>query len=359
MTDDRHSPERGTTAADPLKGPTPAPAGAPTGEEQLLSVRDLTVRYRTDSGFVTAVDRLSFDLAPGETLGIVGESGSGKSAASLAMMGLLPRTAEVTGSVRLRGRELLGLSDGRMREIRGRRIAVIFQDALSALNPMMTVGAQLMEAVQVHDPNRTGRAMRERAVELLDLVGIPSPQERLDQYPHEFSGGMRQRALIAMGIANDPDILIADEPTTALDVTVQAQVLDVIERVQDRTGTAVVLITHDLGVVAGLADQVMVMYAGTKLEEAPVEPLFYEPAHPYTRGLLAALPRVDRRAGRLLPIPGQPPQAHDRPAGCPFEPRCSYAEPAACSVPVQAVTEVTPGHTTACVRIHQIASVIR
>ena len=336
---------------------TTSPPASPAGPEPLLAVRDLTVRYRTDAGPVTAVERLSFQVGPGQTLGVVGESGSGKSAASMALMGLLPRTAEVTGSVRLKGRELLGLPDPAMREIRGRRIAVIFQDALSALNPMMTVGAQLAEAVRVHDRARTPADLRERAVELLDLVGIPSPATRLDQYPHQFSGGMRQRALIAMGIANEPDLLIADEPTTALDVTVQAQVLDVIRRIQERTGTAVLLITHDLGVVAGLADRVMVMYAGTKLEEGTAEQVFYEPAHPYTRGLLAALPRVDRRTARLQPIAGQPPRPHDRPTGCLFQPRCPHAEPGRCEQPMTAPAELAPGHVTGCVRVHEIASV--
>ncbi|MFI1096018.1 ABC transporter ATP-binding protein [Streptomyces sp. NPDC020917] len=322
----------------------------------LLAVEDLTVRYRTDAGPVTAVENLSFEIAPGSTLGIVGESGSGKTAASLALMGLLPRTAEVTGSARLHGQELLGRPDSAMRAIRGRRIAVIFQDALSALNPMMTIGAQLAEAVRVHDRTRTSGELRERAVELLDLVGIPSPAARLDQYPHEYSGGMRQRALIAMGIANDPDILVADEPTTALDVTVQAQVLDVIRRVQERTGTAVLLITHDLGVVAGLADRIMVMYAGAKLEEGDVEQVFYRPAHPYTRGLLAALPRIDRRLARLEPIPGQPPRPHDRPGGCLFQARCRHADPGRCTQPLPAPAEVSAGHLTNCVRVHEIAS---
>ncbi|GGO93147.1 ABC transporter ATP-binding protein [Wenjunlia tyrosinilytica] len=321
---------------------------------ELLRVRDLTVEYRTDSGTAVAVEGLSFDVAEGQTLGIVGESGSGKSAASMAIMGLLPRSARVTGSIRFRGRELLSLADSELREIRGRRIAVIFQDALAALNPMMTVGAQIAEAVRVHDPSTSRASLVERATELLDVVGIPSPATRLGQYPHEFSGGMRQRVMIAMGIANEPDILIADEPTTALDVTVQAQVLDVIRRVQERTRTSVMLITHDLGVVAGLADRVMVMYAGRKVEEGPVEPVFYEPSHPYTRGLLAALPRIDRRTARLTQIPGRPPQPGERPAGCPFQPRCPHAEPAVCGDAGTVPVAVADSHSTACVRVHEI-----
>ncbi|MFF0447914.1 ABC transporter ATP-binding protein [Streptomyces sp. NPDC004609] len=321
---------------------------------ELLSVRDLTVRYRTDSGMVTAVEGLSFSMAEGRTLGIVGESGSGKSAASMAIMGLLPKSAQVSGSIRFRGQELLGLPDQRLREIRGRRIAVIFQDALAALNPMMSVGAQIAEAVRVHDPAMDRAALTERAAELLDVVGIPSPRTRLGQYPHEFSGGMRQRVMIAMGIANEPDVLIADEPTTALDVTVQAQVLDVIQRVQERTATSVMLITHDLGVVAGIADRVLVMYAGRKLEEGPVEPVFYQPSHPYTRGLLAALPRIDRRTRRLAQIPGRPPLPGERPTGCPFQPRCPHAVPAECGVADAAPLDMGDDHTTACVRVHRI-----
>ena len=336
---------------------TPTPSGTPT--DPLLSVRDLTVTYRTDSGPVTAVEGLSFDANPGETLGIVGESGSGKSAASMAIMGLLPRNATVEGSVRFRGQELLDLDDRALRPIRGRRIAVVFQDALAALNPMMTVGAQVAEAVQVHDHSRSRTALQERAVELLDLVGIPSPRSRADQYPHELSGGMRQRVMIAMGIANEPDLLIADEPTTALDVTVQAQVLDVIERVQQRTGSAVLLITHDLGVVAGLADRVMVMYCGRKLEEAPVDALFHQASHPYTSGLLGALPRIDRRSERLAQIPGQPPLPTARPVGCPFQPRCAHADPAVCADPDAGLLTVGAAHSTACVRIHEIGSVKR
>ncbi|MFE2869828.1 ABC transporter ATP-binding protein [Embleya sp. NPDC059259] len=330
-----------------------------TDASPVLSVRDLTVTYRTDSGPVTAVERLSFDVAPGETLGIVGESGSGKSAATMAIMGLLPRNATARGSVLFGGRELLDLSDRELRAVRGNRIAVVFQDALAALNPMMTIGAQVAEAVSVHDASQGRRALRERTVDLLDLVGIASPRDRVDQYPHELSGGMRQRVMIAMGIANDPALLIADEPTTALDVTVQAQVLDVIERVQDRTDTAVLLITHDLGVVAGIADRVMVMYCGRKLEESPVDALFHHPAHPYTTGLLGALPRIDRRAARLVQIPGQPPLPTERPTGCPFQPRCAHAVPAVCGEVDPAPLAVDTTHTTACVRFHEIESVTR
>ena len=336
----------------------PEHSGRPDGVP-LLAVRDLTVRYRSESGPVTAVAGLSFDVAAGETLGIVGESGSGKSAASMAIMGLLPAGTEVTGSVKLNGRELLTLSDTQMRDVRGRRIAIVFQDALSALNPMMTVGAQLAEAMAVHHRDRDRAELRERAAELLDLVGIPDPRARLDQYPHEYSGGMRQRVLIAMGIANDPEILITDEPTTALDVTVQAQVLEVIERVQDRTDTAVVLITHDLGVVAGLADRVLVLYAGTNLEEGPVDELFHATAHPYTEGLLAALPRVDRKVARLVPIPGQPPSPHARPVGCPFGPRCEHFVSEVCDVPRLPVTRVSPEHASACARVLEIMGAAR
>ncbi|MFI6403277.1 ABC transporter ATP-binding protein [Streptomyces sp. NPDC050548] len=321
----------------------------------LLSVRGLSVSYRTDAGPVAALDRLSFDLHAGETLSIVGESGSGKSAASLAVMGLLPRNATASGSVRFRGRELLSLSDRELRTVRGRRIAMVFQDALAALNPMMTVGAQLAEAVSVHDPSVSRAALRERAVDLLDLVGIPDARTRAGQYPHELSGGMRQRVMIATGIANEPDVLIADEPTTALDVTVQAQVLDVLARVQERTKSAILLITHDLGVVAGLADRVLVLYCGRKMEEAPVEPLFYQPAHPYTRGLLAALPRIDRSTRRLAQIAGQLPSPNERPPGCPFQNRCPHADERCAESPPP--VPVGEGHTAACVRAHEIASV--
>ena len=330
-----------------------AETGKPTGT--VLEVSDLEVSFPSESGRVHAVRGLNYQVAAGEVLGIVGESGSGKSVSSLAVMGLLPRNATASGSVRFRGRELLSLSDRELRTVRGRRIAMVFQDALAALNPMMTVGAQLAEAVSVHDPSVSRAALRERAVDLLDLVGIPDARTRAGQYPHELSGGMRQRVMIATGIANEPDVLIADEPTTALDVTVQAQVLDVLARVQERTRSAILLITHDLGVVAGLADRVLVLYCGRKMEEAPVEPLFYQPAHPYTRGLLAALPRIDRSTRRLAQIAGQLPSPNERPPGCPFQNRCPHAdERCAESPPPVAVGE---GHTAACVRAHEIASV--
>jgi oligopeptide/dipeptide ABC transporter ATP-binding protein len=327
---------------------------APVRTDILLEVEDLSVSFPTDTGVARAIENVSFTLRDGETLAIVGESGSGKSMTAMAIMGILPKTAIVTGSIRLRGRELVGRSDDELRDIRGKDIAIIFQDALTALNPVATVGDQLVEAVRVHRPDTTPAERRARAIELLDLVGIPAPEKRVERYPHEFSGGMRQRVMIAMSIANEPDLLIADEPTTALDVTVQAQVLDVLREVQRRTGTTLVLITHDLGVVAGSADRVVVMYAGGVVESAPVEPLFYETAHPYTAGLLASLPRLDRRSSkddRLYQIPGQPPAATAWPAGCRFAPRCAFAVAGRCDVAVPELVDVATEHSAACVRI--------
>ena len=245
---------------------------------------------------MNAVDDVSFDVREAETLGIVGESGSGKSVTSMSILGLLPKSANISGAINFRGTELLDLNEKQLRDVRGAKIAMIFQDALAALNPVFTVGDQIAEAIEVHDEKIDKRELHDRVVELLDIVGIPEPGKRVDQYPHEYSGGMRQRAMIAMSIANEPDLLIADEPTTALDVTIQAQVLEVLERIQDRTRSSMLLITHDLGVVAGIADRVMVMYAGRQVELGTVDEIFYSPGHPYTRGLLASLPRLDRRA---------------------------------------------------------------
>ncbi len=318
--------------------------------ETVLSVRNLSVDFKTDDGVVHAVDDLSFELARSETLGIVGESGSGKSATALAVMGLLPPTASISGEATFAGENLIGCAEKQLQTVRGNRIAMIFQDALAALNPVHRVGDQIAEAIAVHhDLSRT--ELRTRAVELLDLVGIPQPSDRAAEYPHQYSGGMRQRAMIAMAIANDPDVLIADEPTTALDVTIQAQVLDVLERIQERTDTAIILITHDLGVVAGVADRVLVMYAGREAELGSVEDVFYRPSHPYTRGLLASLPRLDRgpEHRRLHGIEGQPPSMIFLPSGCAFHPRCPYADLAGpCPTSVPAPVAVGDGHRSAC-----------
>jgi oligopeptide/dipeptide ABC transporter ATP-binding protein len=315
----------------------------------LLEVGDLSVVFPTDDGQVKAVSNLTFELHDNETLGIVGESGSGKSVTSMAILGLLPSSAIVTGSVKLRGRELLGLSDKAMQPVRGKSIAMVFQDALTALNPVYTVGSQIAEAIKVHD-DVPGDVVRARVLELLDTVGIPNPARRADQYPHEYSGGMRQRAMIAMTIANEPEVLIADEPTTALDVTIQAQVLEVFERIQDRTKSSIILITHDLGVVAGVADRVLVMYAGREVELAGVDELFYNPRHPYARGLLASLPRVDgRRDARLNRIAGQPPSLIVIPSGCAFHPRCNDAHlPSPCQTEQPELREIDVGHLSAC-----------
>jgi oligopeptide/dipeptide ABC transporter ATP-binding protein len=315
----------------------------------LLEVRELSVSFPTDDGLVHAVDNLSFVLQDDEVMGIVGESGSGKTVTSLAILGLLPKSAQIGGEIRFCGRNILGLSERALTPIRGNRIAMVFQDALAGLNPVMTVGWQIAEAVSVHQELDKSE-LADRVVELLGLVGIPNPRERADQYPHEFSGGMRQRAMIAMSIANDPDVLIADEPTTALDVTIQAQVLDVLERVAEKTRSSILLITHDLGVVAGVADRVMVMYAGREAELGTVEDVFYKPSHPYTQGLLASLPRIDRRdSERLHRIVGQPPSLIHVPSGCPFHPRCPEAEvPGVCADERPPVTELTVSHVSAC-----------
>jgi peptide/nickel transport system ATP-binding protein len=303
---------------------TPSREG--TGEP-ILRVDGLEVSFPSEAGPVRAVRGVSFEVGAGEVLGIVGESGSGKSVSALATMGLLPPQAQVSGSIRFRGEELLGRSDTELARIRGRRIAMVFQDPLSALTPIFTVGNQVAEALLIHNKDLTKDQAARRAVELLDVVGIPRAAERARAFPHEFSGGMRQRVVIAMAIANDPDLIIADEPTTALDVTVQAQVLDVLRTARELTGAGLVLITHDLGVVAGVADRVQVMYAGRVVETAPVDELFAGPRMPYTLGLLGSIPRLDAdRRQPLVPIEGQPPSMVDLDPGCPFVPRCPLAE---------------------------------
>ena len=327
----------------------PPLTGDGTESGALLEVRNLSVKFPTDDGDVHAVDDVTFTLDPEETLGIVGESGSGKSVTSMAILGLLPKSAVVTGSVRFQGRELLGLGEREVRKLRGERLAMVFQDALASLNPVFTVGSQISEAISVHH-DVPGDELKGRVVEMLDLVGIPNPSERADQYPHEFSGGMRQRAMIAMSIANEPDVLIADEPTTALDVTIQAQVLEVLERIQDRTSSSILLITHDLGVVAGTADRVLVMYAGRQVELGSVDDVFYDPRHPYTRGLLASLPRIDgTRDTRLHRIVGQPPSLIFLPTGCAFHPRCPHAHvPGPCNEQRPELKSLTALHRSAC-----------
>jgi peptide/nickel transport system ATP-binding protein len=306
-----------------------SPAAPHAGTDPVLAVRDLHVTFpgAGKDPDVPAVRGVSYELQRGEVLGIVGESGSGKSVTSLAVMGLLPANARVSGSALLRGAELLGRGDKRLSEVRGKSIAMVFQDPLSALTPVYTVGDQVTEALRIHQHMSKDRAAK-RAVELLDLVGIPNPERRAKAFPHEFSGGMRQRVVIAMAIANDPDVIIADEPTTALDVTIQAQVLEVFKTAQRETGAAVIMITHDLGVVAGFVDRVLVMYAGRPVETGPVDDIYYRPRMPYTMGLLGAVPRVDVDSDQrapLVPIEGNPPSPAHLPPGCPFEPRCPMA----------------------------------
>jgi peptide/nickel transport system ATP-binding protein len=319
--------------------------------EPLLTVRDLTVHFQTDDGLVKAVDGISYDVYRGRALGIVGESGSGKSVSSLTVMGLTrQRNARISGEVMFEGRDLLKASDAELRAIRGNDIAMIFQDPLSSLHPYYKVGWQLVEAIRVHNPSSSKQAARQRAIELLDLVDIPEPKARVDAYPHEFSGGMRQRAMIAMALANDPKLLIADEPTTALDVTVQAQILDLIRRLKEELDTAVVMISHDLGVIAETAQEVAVMYAGRIVEQAPTTTIFNAPEHPYTWGLLGSIPRLDTpREAPLVPIPGRPPSLINLPSGCSFHPRCPYVRPRHREVepPLEQVPG-QPDHKVAC-----------
>jgi oligopeptide transport system ATP-binding protein len=292
----------------------------------LLRVENLRTSFRTSRGTVTAVNGISFEVYPGETLGIVGESGSGKSVTNLSILGLLPSPPAEIRADRLEyeGRDLTSMSAKEMRAIRGGELAMIFQDPMTSLNPFMRISSQMAEVLEEHS-TLSKTEIRQACVEMLGKVGIPDPENRIDAYPHEFSGGMRQRVMIAMALLGTPKLLIADEPTTALDVTIQAQILELIRKVKDEESMAMILVTHDLGVVAEVVDRVLVMYGGSVMEEAPTESLFRNPSHPYTRALLACLPRLDQNTERLSPIQGNPPDLNNRPSGCPFHPRCPEA----------------------------------
>jgi peptide/nickel transport system ATP-binding protein len=318
--------------------------------QPLVSVEDLHVSFHTDDGVVHAVDGISYTLEAGKTLGIVGESGSGKTVSSLTMLGLTrSKRSKISGRIIFQGEDMVAMEDNRLRRVRGDDVAMIFQDPLSALHPFYKVGTQLVEAMQTHR-SISKSAARARAAELLELVGIPDPKRRVDQYPHEFSGGMRQRAMIAMALSNEPKLLIADEPTTALDVTVQAQILALLQDLQKRLGTAIIIITHDLGVVAEIADDICVMYAGRVVERGSAEDIFHAPQHPYTWGLLRSIPRLDNPRGEeLVPISGRPPSLINRPSGCHFHPRCPYVRDAHKRVdPQLAAVDGSSEHLAAC-----------
>jgi oligopeptide transport system ATP-binding protein len=321
----------------------------------ILAVENLQTSFYTRAGEVKVLDGVSFTVAEGEIVALVGESGSGKSVTSLSIMGLLAENGKVKGgSVKFLGEELLGKSEAEMQKIRGGKLSMIFQDPMTSLNPVLTVGEQIMESLRLHMGMDSAKA-KARAEELLALVGIPNPQARLGQYPHEFSGGMRQRVMIAMALACDPKLIIADEPTTALDVTIQAQIMDLLKDLRRKLGTAIILITHDLGVVAGMADRVIVLYGGRIAESGPVREIYYKPNHPYTWGLLRSVPRVegsDRK--RLVPIDGQPPDLLRPPAGCRFAPRCPFAM-GICEREAPEAGEVGEGHISACWLNHPMA----
>lgn len=320
--------------------------------EPLLRVDHLEVGFPSKAGVVQAVTDVSFEVRPGETLAVVGESGSGKSVTALTVMRLHPKSTRISGSIMFEGRDLLALDDDEMRAVRGNEIAMIFQDPMTALNPVFSVGSQIVESIRIHQ-KVSKQAAWNRAVELLALVGVPEPKRRAEQYPHEYSGGMRQRAMIAMAISNEPKLLIADEPTTALDVTVQAQVMDVLHDVQQATGSAMMLITHDLGLVAGSADRVQVMYASRLVETGGVDDIFYRSRNPYTRALLDSIPDLLATSARLEPIPGNPPSLLNPPSGCPFRPRCLMAiEHCAESVPE--LVSIGEGHASRCHRTADI-----
>ena len=339
--------------------PVTTPTSVPMDTDVLLSMRDLRAGFSTDDGFVRAVDGVSFDVRRGEVLAIVGESGSGKSVTAMSILGLQPTLEVAEGEILWKGRDLLTLPELERRQIRGKEIAMIFQDPLTALNPVHTVGRQIAEMARIHEKVDKKQA-NQRAVEMLDLVGIPEPGKRADMYPHEFSGGMRQRAMIAMAITCKPDLLIADEPTTALDVTVQAQVLDVLLDIKDEIDSAIILITHDLGVVAGLSDRVLVMYAGRAIEMGTTDEIFYSTRHPYTLGLLASLPRLDHAGDEaLVPIVGSPPSLIRKPPGCSFHPRCRFARvPGNCDNDDPALRLVAgDAHQAACHYAEELAGV--
>jgi len=321
--------------------------------EPLLSIRNLIVEFSTEDGVVHAVDDISYDVFPGETLGIVGESGSGKSVSTMSILGLIPQPpGRVTsGTAVFKGKDLIQMSKKDLRRFRGDELAMVFQDPMTSLNPVLTVGYQLAEAIKTHYPKEADSRVKSRVIDLMRLVGIPNPETRWGQYPHEFSGGMRQRAMIAMSIANSPSLLIADEPTTALDVTIQAQVLEVLKRVQAETHAATILITHDLGIVAELCERVIVMYGGKIVEHGDVHTIFQNPRHPYTIGLMDSLPKLTEDEEWLRPIPGQPPSLINRPPGCAFHPRCFLSQGRLrCreEVPPLRVVDGGPEHTSAC-----------
>ncbi|MGB2895299.1 MAG: ABC transporter ATP-binding protein [Anaerolineales bacterium] len=316
---------------------------------KVLEVNNLKTRFHTNEGTVHAVNGVSFYIGEGETLGIVGESGCGKSVSVLSVMRLIPQPPGevICDSVMFYDRNLVELKEDEMREVRGSQIAMIFQDPMTSLNPVLTIGFQIMEPLRVH-LGMSEEEARERAADLLNLVGIPEAADRLDDYPHQFSGGMRQRAMIAMALSCNPPMLIADEPTTALDVTIQAQIVDLVKRLRDQLGMSLIWITHDLGVVAGLADRVMVMYAGYVVEEADILPLYEDPRHPYTYALLQSLPRMDGSPGEdLMSIKGIPPELYDLPEGCAFAPRCAFVTEK-CWVEIPQLEEIAPGHRIAC-----------
>jgi peptide/nickel transport system ATP-binding protein len=322
----------------------------------LLEVNNLNVRFPTEDGIVHAVRDVSFTVDRGQVLGIVGESGSGKSVTSMAVMGLLQKNADITGSVKYDGKNLLDLDVKQRTGYRGKHMAMIFQDPMTSLNPVYSIGWQMAEAVRTHN-DITKRAAKIRAVELLDLVGIPQPARRVDSFPHEFSGGMRQRVMIAMAMANNPDLLIADEPTTALDVTVQAQILETLERIQDQSGIAIILITHDLGVVAGMADRMLVMYAGSVVEDGSVDDIFYRPRMPYTAGLLGAIPRISTDGKRLNQIAGSTPSLINLRPGCAFSSRCPIAsDQCFTETPPLRATE-DPSHLAACRKWEELVGI--